>query len=122
MKNKRQIAINTQLWLPISMFIIFIGIAMACLSEKNYDVAIGFFVATALPIFVFLISPMYYAFSEDGVEIRYLFGQKEDIRWDSIKKISLLGGWGKHELSPYFHIAYPTSKKLLFFMQGVIYS
>ena len=119
--KKRQIAINTHLWFPIVIFAIFVLIAISCAAEQNTGAAIGFFMATLLPLFAFLVSPMYYVFSEESVEVVYLWGQKEEIEWDSIKSIHLLGSWvSRGDASPHFHIAYPTNKKRLFFMNGDI--
>ena len=121
MDNKKQIAINTHLWLPILLFAIFMTISISCISEKEIGLSIGFAVATLLPIFVFLISPMYYVFSEESVEIIYLWGQKEEITWHSIRSIALYGSWISHiGATPHYHIAYPKSKKRAFFIQGDI--
>ena len=121
MDNKKHIAINTHLWLAVVLFLIFITIAISCINENEIGMVVGFIIAALLPIFVFLISPVYYIFSEESVTITYLFGQKEEIKWNSIRSITLYGSWISHGgASPHYHIAYPTNKKRAFFINGDI--
>ena len=121
MDNKKQIAINTHLWLPIALFVIFMTISISCIHEKEIGMTVGFFLAALLPIFVFLISPIYYVFSEESITITYLFGQKEEIKWNSIKSITLYGSWiSRGGATPHYHIAYPTNRKRAFFINGDI--
>ena len=119
--NKKQIAINTHLWLAVVLFLIFITIAISCIKENEIGMVVGFLIAALLPIFVFLISPVYYIFSEESVTITYLFGQKEEIKWNSIRSITLYGSWiSRGEATPHYHIAYPTNIKRAFFINGDI--
>ena len=121
MDNKKQIAINTHLLLPIALFVIFMTISISCIHEKEIGMTVGFFLAALLPIFVFLISPIYYVFSEESITITYLFGQKEEIKWNSIKSITLYGSWiSRGGATPHYHIAYPTNRKRAFFINGDI--
>ena len=121
MDNKKHIAINTHLWLAVVLFLIFITIAISCINENEIGMVVGFLIAALLPIFVFLISPVYYIFSEESVTITYLFGQKEEIKWNSIRSITLYGSWIiQGEATPHYHIAYPTNIKRAFFINGDI--
>ena len=121
MDNKKQIAINTHLLLPFALFVIFMTISISCTHEKEIDMTVGFFLAALLPTFVFLISPIYYVFSEESITITYLFGQKEEIKWNSIRSITLYGSWiSRGGATPHYHIAYPTNKKRAFFINGDI--
>lgn len=62
---------------------------------------------------------MYYVFSEDSVEIIYLWGQKEEIKWDVVRSITQNGSWiSRYSAPPYYNFAYPVDKKRLFFMRG----
>ena len=56
-------AFNTQLLFVIVMFLIFASIAYCCFKSREIGFAIGFCIATLLPIFVFLTSPLYIVFS-----------------------------------------------------------
>ena len=119
--NKKRIALNTQLWLPVVLFVIFTTISIFCISEKELGLSVGFLIMALLLIFLLLISPMYYVFSEENVEIIYLWGQKEEIKWDIIRSITLYGSWiSRGGGPPHYHIAYPTSKKRAFFINGDI--
>ena len=121
MDKKMQIAINTHLWLPIVLFMIFMTISISCISENKIGMTVGFFLAASLSIFVFLISPIYYVFSEESITITYLFGQKEEIKWNSTRSITLYGSWiSRGRATPHYHIAYPTNKKRPFFVNGNI--
>ena len=121
MDKKMQIAINTHLWLPIVLFMIFMTISISCISENEIGMTVGFLIAALLPIFVFLISPIYYVFSEESITITYLFGQKEEIKWNSIRSITLYGSWiSRGGATPHYHVAYPTNKKRAFFINGDI--
>ena len=119
--DKKQIAINGHLWLPVALFAIFAAISISCISEKEIGLFVGFLVATLLPTFVFLISPVYYVFSEESVKIIYLWGQKEEIKWNAIRSITLYGSWlSRGDATPHYHIAYPTNKRRAFFINGDI--
>ena len=120
MKNgKKEIAPNTHLLLSTLLFAFFVLLSAFGIREQEIWTSIGFAVAACIPLFVFLISPMYYIFSEDGIEIVYLWGQKEDIKWTSIKSISFCGSWiNRGGATPHYHIAYPSKKKRAFFVCG----
>ena len=120
MDKKKQIAINTHLWLPIGLFVTFIALAVSCIHEKEIGLTVGFFVAALLPVFGFLIFPVYYVFSEESVKIIYLWGQIEEIEWSSIRSIALYGSWSGGGGPPHYEIAYPTNKKRAFFVNGEI--
>ena len=120
--NKKQKAINTHLWLPVALFVIFVTIGIVCIIEKEVWLSVGFFVAALLPLFVFLVSPLYYVFSKESVEIIYLWGQKEEIQWDEIRSITRFGGWfSLGGGTSRYNIAYPTDKKRAFFINGDVY-
>ena len=82
---------------------------------------VGFAIIALLHLFIFLISPMYYVFSEEKIEIIYLWKQKEEIKWNSIKHITLSGSWiSRYAAPPHYHIAYPTNKRRAFFINSDI--
>jgi Mn2+/Fe2+ NRAMP family transporter len=120
MRRKKEIAINTHLWLPIVGFVVFLLLCILYIGEGAVGGAIvsAFFVLISL--FVFLTSPMYYVFTNKEIEIVYLWGQKEEIRWIHINNITLFGGWlTRGDGAPHYHINYPAQKRL-FFMTGDI--
>ena len=119
--KKKQIAINTHLLHPIVFCVIFILLAIFSAKDEETWLAVGFAAFTLLPLFVFLISPMYYVFSEEGVKIVYLWGQKEEIEWTFVRSIEIEGNWMVGRMGfPHYHVAYPQNKKLMFFMNGDI--
>ena len=120
MRRKKESAINTHLWLPIVYFVIFLLLCISCIDEGAIGMAIGFAAVALLAPFVFLTSPMYYVFTNKEIEIVYLWGQKEKIRWIDIRNITLFGSWiSRGGSTPHYHIAYPAQKRL-FFMTGDI--
>lgn len=119
--KKREIAINTHLLLPTIMFLITAFMSANCIKERDAVLAVGFAVFALLALFDFLISPMYYVFSEKGIVIIYLWKQKEEIEWNSVRDVTFSGCWIPHgDGTPHYHIAYPTDKQRLFFIRGDI--
>lgn len=119
--KKKQIAINTHLVFIVVMYILFILLAIFSAKDREIWLAVGFAVFTLLPLFVFLISPMYYVFSEKSVKIIYLWAQKEEIEWNSVRSIELEGSWMVRRRGfPHYHLAYPKSEKTPFFVCGDI--
>ena len=89
--------------------------------EKEIGLSIMFAVFILLPVFVFAISPLYFSFSDEYIEIVYNFGQIEKIKWSDIRNISIMGSWiGAGGGLPRYHIAYPKKEKTLFFVVGEI--
>ena len=123
-KNKpKYYAFNTQLFFVISFFIIFLVLSICAAIDIDYEVglSIGFAVATLLPIFAFLISPLYITFSDEEIEIVYIMGQREIIKWKNIRRIYLNGFWiSRGGGLPHYEVAYPTNVKRAFFVRGEI--
>lgn len=91
--NRKQIAVNTHLWLPTVLFAVFCAVSVSCMIEKEVGLCIGFSAAALAALFVFLVSPVYYTFSQEGVVIRYFWGLKEEAAWSTIVSITFSGGW-----------------------------
>lgn len=120
-RNKRQIAYNTHLWFLVAYFAFFVLLSVFSIREQEIWLSIGFSAVALLPLFIFAISPMYYVFSEESVEIIYLWGQKETIKWSSVRRVTLAGSWiSRHGATPHYHLAYPSKKKRAFFICGDI--
>lgn len=119
--NKKCIALNTHLILCFVLFSVFIGLSIGCAIERDIGLSVMFGIFVLLPVFVFAISPLYFVFSDEYVEIVYNFGQREIIKWSDIRNISLLGSWiGAGGGLPHYVIAYPRKEKGLFFVAGEI--
>ena len=94
---------------------------MCAAIEQEIGLSIGFAVATLLPVFVLLISPLYVVFSDEEIEIVYIMGQKEIIKWKNIRYIRLNGAWiSRGGGFPHYEVAYPTDVKRAFFVRGEI--
>ena len=118
-KDKKEIALNTQLWLHLLLFVLFVFFSVLFAKDGDIGGAVGFAVAALLPLFVFAISPMYYVFSEDRLEIIYLWNQKEVIKWSMVNSITFDGSWiSKYSSPPHYHIAYCSKNKTVFFLDG----
>ena len=119
--NKKHIALNTHIILCFFLFVIFLGLSIGCAAENEIGLSIMFAVFILLPIFVFAISPLYFSFTDEYIEIVYNFGQREKIKWKEIRNISLMGSWiGAGGGLPHYVIAYPRKGKRLFFVVGEI--
>ncbi len=119
--NKKYIAFNTHLVFFAVFFLVILGIFESCVREKEIGLSIGFGLFLLAPVFCFFISPLYFVFSDEGVEIVYHFRQREYIKWNEVRDISLMGSW----LSggggpPHYVIAYPSKEKRPFFVTGEI--
>lgn len=123
--RKRQdakiIAINTHLFLYLILFLVFLSLSISCAAENAVGMTIAFAILTLSPVFAFAISPLYFVFSGEAVEIVYNFGQRELIKWSSVRSISLMGSWtGDGEGLPYYEFAYIQKEKRAFFVVGEI--
>ena len=119
--KQKHYAFNPQLFLVIAFFIIFLVLSICAAIEREVGLSIGFVVATLLPVFVFLISPLYIAFSDEEIEIVYIMGQREFIKWKNIMCIYLNGAWiSRGGGLPHYEVAYPTNVKRAFFVRGEI--
>ena len=119
--KQKHYAFNTQLFFVIALFAIFLVLSICAAIEREIGLSIGFAVATLLPVFVFLISPLYTAFSDEEIEIVYIMGQKEIIRYKNIRYIRLNGAWiSRGGGLPHYEVAYPTNVKRAFFVRGEI--
>ena len=119
--KQKHYVFNTQLFFVIAFFIIFLILSVCAAIEYEVGLSIGFAVATLLPIFVFLISPLYVTFSDEEIEIVYIMGQREIITWKTIRCIYLNGSWiSRGGGLPHYEVAYPTNVKRAFFVRGEI--
>lgn len=118
--NKKHIAFNTHLILFCVLFIVFLGLSISCAIEKEIGLSIMFALFNLLPLFAFGISPLYFVFSDESIEIIYNFGQKEIIKWSDIRNIWQMGSWIGGGGLPHYVIAYPRKEKRLFFVVGEI--
>ena len=109
--KKKQSAINTHLLHPIVFCAFFILFAIFSAKDEEIWLAVGFAAFTLLPLFVFLISPMYYVFSEESVKIIYLWGEKEEIEWTFVRSIETEGSWMVGRMGfPHYHVAYRKTR------------
>ena len=119
--NNKQIALNTQIMiLGIVLFPIFLGISIVGAKEKNMEMCILSAIITLVIIFVFLISPLCFVFSDEGVEIIYHFGQRENIKWNEVRSITRRESWVAGGGLRRYEIAYPCREKRWFFVCGCI--
>lgn len=83
--------------------------------------SIFFAILALLFIFISLISPLYFIFSEDAVEIVYNFRQRETIKWKDVREVYQTGSWFyKAGGLPHYVLLYPKKEKRLFFVTGEI--
>lgn len=56
--DRKQIAVNTHLWLPTVLLAVFCAVSVSCMIEKEAGLCIGFSAAALAALFVFLVSPV----------------------------------------------------------------
>ena len=119
--KEKHIALNTQL---IPLVVSFFGLlCLAAISAADKDVvfAIAFVLFAGMVAFGCAIMPQYVAFSDECVEIVYLFGQREIIKWSDIRSITAEGRWfSRYGGPPRYVIAFPRKEKKPFFVTGEI--
>ena len=119
--KQKHYAFNTQLFFVIAFFVFFLVLSICAAIEQEIGLSIGFAVATLLPVFVLLISPLYVTFSDEEIEIVYIMGQREIIRWRNIRCIYFNGSWvNSGGGPPHYEVAYPANVKRAFFVRGEI--
>lgn len=119
--NKKQIALNSHIILCGLLFCALLGMAAVCAAANEIGLCVGFSLLLLVPVFAFLVSPRYFVFSDDCVEIVYHFGIKEQIRWKDIQRVSLMGSWfNRFSAAPHYVIAYNCREKRPFFVAGRI--
>lgn len=119
--NKKHIAFNTHLIFFATFFLMILGIFEACVRGKEIGLSIAFGLFLLLPIFLFFISPLYFIFSDECLEIVYHFGQREQIKWSQIKCITRMGSWiSKSGGFPRYEFIYPSKEKRPFFVVGEV--
>ena len=118
--NKNKIAFNTHLIPIFILFIIFLGLCVSCIIGNEMFLGVLFGIFALLPVVVFAISPLYFMFSADFVEIVYNFNQREKIKWNEIRGVSLEGSFVGIGGLPHYVIAYPKKEKRLFFVVGEV--
>ena len=99
-------------------FLIILGIFEAVVRAEEIGLSIGFGFFLLLPILLFSISPQYFVFTDEYLEIVYLFGQKEIIKWHEIRSISQMGSWISRGGFPHYEIIYPSKEKRPCFVVG----
>ena len=121
--NKKKIAVNTNLMLYLAFF--FISICIGIVNPLKNEIVNYIIIAflSLVIIFLLVIFPLYYVFSDECVEIIYTFGIKEKIKWKEIDVI-IVWNWSVGSLRvpdpPNYMIVYPKKKKLPFFAMGYI--
>lgn len=120
-EQKKYIARNTHLLFVLFMFLCLLFFCITGFALKETASAILFLCLCPLPVFCFLISPLYVIFTEQEITIVYFWGIKERIAWRQIRHIEERGSWfHKHSCLPEYHIAYPKAEKYPFFADGSI--
>ena len=119
MQNKH-IAINTHLILWLVLILAFLGLSVGSAMDSEAGLCIAFAVLALVPLFVFLISPFCVVFDKNCVEIIYVLGAREQIRWGEIRNITRFGSWLGGGGSPHFAVAYRQAEKRPFFVRGEI--
>lgn len=118
--KSRHIALNTHLILWFVMVFVFLGLSVGSAIEGVVGLCIAFAAFALVPAFVFLISPLRFVFDNKCIEIIYVLGQREQIRWSEIRNISQYGSWIGGGGPPHFVIAYRQGEKRPFYVRGEI--
>ena len=119
--KEKHIALNTQLlWFGVA-FLGALCLSVFSAADRAIGLCIGFAILAAVIAFGCAIMPQYVTFSDECVEIVYLFGQREIIKWSDIRSITAEGRWfSRYGGPPRYVIAFPRKEKKPFFVTGEI--
>lgn len=116
---------NPQLWLPFALAIAFAALAVACFLDRTGSltqtvICIVFVLFTFLSFGIGLMFPTSFTFSAEKLEIRYFFGIKEEILWETVTEIDKKGAWLTSSTPPCYCVAYEKKAKTPFFVCGEV--
>lgn len=123
--EKEYFALNTQLFLPILMFLLFLGFGIFSIvwggDEGAIMLGVILLLFVPLSVFAFLVSPVGYLFSSEHVTILYVLGDRETILWRSVRWVVRYGSWiSKGGGLPHYSLSYPNAQKRRFYVKGEI--
>lgn len=105
------------------IFAFFVMILLSVIFCLLDCVAIGItlIILGVMQLVLFFLSPRCYIFSKDALTIKYYFSLKESIPWESISSITNdMQKPFKYFYLESYEIYYRSSKKLPFFMRGIV--
>lgn len=119
--EKKQMAWNRNLWLPLFLFPVFIYLAISCAQSEEWAMFACFLFFALLAGLVIFIQPLVITFSKDEIDIIYTIGVKETVAIRQIREIYEEGNWfGGYKGWPVYVIRYPRTRKRAFFISGEI--
>ena len=116
---------NPQLWMPFALFFVFVGLAAACFPDRSGSltqtvIGVTFILFALLSVGIGLMFPTSFTFSAEKLEIRYLFGIREEIPWETVTEIEKNGAWLTSSTPPCYYVIYTKTRKTPFFACGEV--
>lgn len=100
------------------LFAVFVGILFSCFGFEIDEpiFIVGGIVISLIFVFLLLISPTHYIFTNECVVISHPFKRKETILWEDVRSINKYGSWFYKTLFglPHYKIYYRHEKEVLF--------
>ena len=114
--TEKYIALNNHV-LPNSLFVSFgfLLVSFGLWAEETVFCVFGV-ILVLIFMFLLLISPTHYVFSNEAVVICHPFKRREIIPWEDIRSISKYGSWfyPEHNGFTHYKIHYRHEKEILF--------
>ncbi len=120
-KTEKQIALNNHIFAySFAVFVGFLGASFGLETEEPFFIVFGILIILVF-VFLLLISPTHYVFSNEGVVICHPFKRREAILWEDIRSINKYGSWFYHTSSGLTHYKiYYRHEKEVIFLNGEI--
>jgi len=114
--TEKNIAINNHVF--AFLFAAFVGCLFASFGSMIEEIIfiVGGTVIVLIFLFLLLISPTHYIFSNENVVICHPFKRREKIVWEDIRSIKRYGSWFYKTLFglPHYKVYYRHEKEVLF--------
>lgn len=115
-KMEKYIAINYHNF--AFLFAVFVGLLFSCFGfeiEEAIFVVVGIAIVLIF-VFLLLISPTHYIFTNEKLIICHPFKRREMILWEDVTDVIGFGSWFRHTLFglPHYKIYYRHKKEVVF--------
>lgn len=115
-KTEKYIAFNYHIF--AFLFAVFVGFLFSCFGFEIEEpiFIVGGIVIALIFIFLLLVSPTHYVFTNESLVICHPFRRKESILWEDVTGVKGYGSWFRRSLFglPHYKIYYRHKKEVIF--------
>ena len=115
-KAEKYIALNYHTF--AFLFAVFVGFLFACFGFEIEEpiFIVGGIVIALIFVFLLLVSPTHYVFTNESLVICHPFRRRETILWEDVTGVHSFGSWFRRSLFglPHYKIYYRHEKEVVF--------